>query len=483
MKPAGERISLVDSSAPKTRPRSPTKVHEQVAALAAKSQQASKPEANTDPVSQPSSPKKLDLKRMSKFLDEQGQPAAPKPELEKSLPPSPIKNRFSDLGGKSAPKPTAKDDPFVSSGSTSALLSDVSAGLAQVATPNPKPVAVNEAKFEPEKKPQVPPKGARPLPAPPRESEAKTPPRQISPRPRSPAKSPTKYGLEVAAILAEFFGPERPKHKYTADAADILMRRPSNGSPIQTQSAQLFQILDSGKKTPVPTHYERVLFEREMYLCPHTFTNGAGKKVKELYFWAGDEVPESTAEDTHLFAAREARAFGGKLVQLSQGKETPEFLQALGGIVIIRRGSSNKYDSLASNILCGRRYLGQVVFDEVDFAPTSLCSGFPYLINQQGKCYLWKGKGSDVDELSCARLVGMDLALMGELSEIEEGSEPPHFWGLFGGGSRAQSADHWRLKPNYERYAGRLFVANGAGEGHKNQVSAASQKFFRPPKF
>ncbi|KAM7219874.1 protein of unknown function (DUF4045) domain containing protein [Rhypophila decipiens] len=479
----------VDSWAPKTRPRSPTKVQEQLAALVAKTQQASKPADSTaDPASQPPSPKKLVLKRMSKFLDEQGQPLSAKPDPEKSLPPSPIKNRFPDLGANSSsPKPPAMEDPFTSSKSTSALLSGVSISLAQAAPPSPKPSVISQAKVEVERKPQVPfqaeveaetrpqvpPKGARPLPAPPGpgDSGAKTPPRKESTRPPSPAKSPTKIGREVAGMLTEFFGPERPKQKYTADAADILMRRPPHGSQIQTQSVQLYQISDSGKKTPVAAHYERVLFEREMYLCPHVFINSAGKKVKELYFWAGDEVPESTAEDTHLFAAREARAFGGKLVQLSQGKETPEFMQALGGIVIIRRGSSNKYDSLASNILCGRRYLGQVVFDEVDFAPTSLCSGFPYLINQQGKCYLWKGKGSDVDELSCARLVGMDLALMGELSEIEEGLEPPQFWDLFGGGSRAQSADHWRLKPNYERYAGRLFVANGAGEGHKQQIS------------
>ena len=110
------------------------------------------------------------------------------------------------------------------------------------------------------------------------------------------------------------------------------------------------------------------------------------------------------------------------------------------------------------------------MFDEVDFAPSSLCSGFPYLINQQGKCFLWKGKGSDVDELSCARLVGMDLALMGELSEVEEGLEPANFWDVFGGATREPSADHWRLKPNYPRYAGRLFVANGVDDGRDAQV-------------
>lgn len=237
------------------------------------------------------------------------------------------------------------------------------------------------------------------------------------------------------------------------------MRRPASTAKIQTQRAQLIQLTSEGKKIPVPSHYERFLFEREMYICPHSYLDHSGKKVDEVYFWVGDEVPGSQADDAHLFAAREARAFGGKLVKLTQGKETSEFLQALGGIVIIRRGSSNKYDSLAPNMLCGRRYLGQVAFDEVDFSPLSLCSGFPYLITQQGKCYLWKGKGSDVEELGCSRLVGMDLALMGELLEVEEGSEPDSFWSIFGGGTRPSSADHWRLKPNYDKYCSRLFCA------------------------
>jgi hypothetical protein len=113
-------------------------------------------------------------------------------------------------------------------------------------------------------------------------------------------------------------------------------------------------------------------------------------------------------------------------------------------------------------MLCGRRYLGQVCFDEVDFSPSSLCSGFPYLITQRGQCYLWKGKGSDVEELSCARLVGMDLAPMGELLEVEDGNEPVGFWDIFDSGEKPHSADHWRLKPNYDKYCIRLFCSDSA---------------------
>lgn len=463
-KSVGQPVTLVGSTPVKTRRRSPTKVHEQVAALAALSQQSPKlAESSAETASQPSSPKKLDVKRMSRFLDEHDQPS-PKPEPVKSRPSSPVKDMFSSLASPSLGKQPGNDSvepkPALPARSAARPLGGVGLGLTQLAKTT-KPAVEEPAGAE--KPPQAPVQNSRPHP---------TPPAVTAPRMPSPLRSQGKQASDAAALLTEFFGPDRPKRKYTADAAEVLMRRPVSTAKIQTQRAQLFQLSAEGKKMPVPAHYERVLFEREMYLCLHTYLDGAGKKANAVYFWAGDEMPESQVDDAHLFAAREARAFGGgKLVKLAQGKETSEFLQALGGIVIVRRGSSNKYDSLAPNLLCGRRYLGQVAFDEVDFSPLSLCSGFPYLITQQGKCYLWKGKGSNVEELGCARLVGMDLALMGELVEVEEGSEPETFWAIFGGATRPSSADHWRLKASYDKYCGRLFCAHAAD---KHQVCFAT---------
>jgi hypothetical protein len=470
-KSVGQPITIVGSTPVKTRPRSPTKVHEQVAALAALSQQSPKPAESGGEASQPSSPRKLDMKRMSRFMDEPAQ-SSPKPEPVtsrpsspvkarsdslRSRPSSPVKDRFPGLDSPSIGKPSndhAELKPSLPIRNGVAPFGGVGLGLTQSATPKP----AAEKLVEVERPPPLPAKTSRALPTPPAVSS----PPVTSPGISSPMRSPGKQSSDVPSLINEFFGPERPRRKYTADAAEILMRRPVSTAKIQTQRAQLIQLTSEGKKIAVPSHYERVLFEREMYVCPHTYIDGTGKKVHEVYFWAGDEVPQSEVDDAHLFAAREARAFGGKLVRLTQGKETSEFLQALGGIIIVRRGSSNKYDSLAPNMLCGRRYLGQVAFDEVDFSPLSLCSGFPYLITQNGKCYLWKGKGADAEEVGCAKLVGMDLALMGELIEVDEGSEPDSFWHMFGGGTRPSSADHWRLKPNYDKYCGRLFCANAA---------------------
>ncbi|KAM0279381.1 hypothetical protein ACHAQH_004646 [Verticillium albo-atrum] len=465
-------------------------------------------------VSQPSSPRKLDMKRMSRFFDD---PNAPKPASETSrqelarpesigreLPnPNSPKRTFSrpESISKEIPKAESPTRHFGRPESSSRDLPKPESPRRELSNPSspsrdiPRPLSIGQTS-----RPQTPrelpraqsinrelpkPDSPRDMPRPLSISKPESPLKgqfRKESQPGTPLRSPTKQASEVTMMLDEFFGTSRPQREYRIDTAEILMNRPQ-APRVRTTGAQLFQLFGDGKKMPVPMHNERVLFEQEMYICPHEFTNDAGKKVSEVYFWAGDEVPASTVEDAQLFASREARALGGKLVKLQQGKETAEFLQALGGIVITRRGSGNKFDMLAPSILCGRRHLGQVAFDEVDFTPTNLCSGFAYLITQQGNCYLWKGKGSNVDELSCARLIGMDLTLTGELIEVEDGDESATFWEAFGGsgsGAKPHSADHWRLKPNYDKYCGRLFCSDAASKQQIVEVCPFSQADLRP---
>ena len=457
-----------------TTPSSPRKQSTSVDTEAPTRVSASRlPKEAPEEAPQPSSPRKLDVKRMSRFLDEapiidaksepQKEPArlrhqrtgsrSPVKLSERPLPdpPSPTKSDRDSLPSmRDAPRSPRIGASFKSPSPTAK--SSLDAPVAEPATPRPKS------------------RGAvRPLSGL-SDNRLKSPPAMAS-----PIRSPTKHASEVSMLLTGFFGPERPRTAVKVDAAEILMRHPLTGAKITSLGFQMFQIYGDGKKIPVSAQNERVLFEQEMYVCAHNFADAAGKKVFEVYFWVGDEVPEATAEDAQLFVQREAKSLGGKLVKLRQGKETAEFLQALGGVIIVRRGSSNRYDSLAPSMLCGRRYLGQVAFDEVDFATSSLCAGFTYLLTQSGKCHLWKGKGSDVTEVSCARLIGMDLTLTGELVEHEDGSEPAAFWKIFGDvSSRPHSADHWRLKPNYDKYCSRLFCSDADS---RQQVSLGACGF------
>jgi len=512
------------------------------------------------PVSQPSSPRKLDMKRRSQFLqdtakqDLKAQLDSPKPlspTKKANSPETPVKPDAPEPIAKQAPSPKPKPSTPIKSPSLSksSVRSPVTSPIESPETAKLRPQPLSPRKPTPVEQPSVSQKpSVTPSEKVDREHtvsvksatslwgsstiSAETPPRARSPikvpthedekaamvgaglRPASPSKSKAPVGLgiqprarplptpptkgplspppssgsrsaglskksldisvpqasEASQLLGDFFGGSRQHSEFLVDTAEILSSRPDTGDKIKTLRAALYQFSNDGKKQEVPSHQERILFEGNLYLCNHTFENAAGKKVTESYFWQGDDVPSSVVDDIVIFAQREARSAGGKLIKIRQGKETPEFFHALGGIIIIRRGSSNKYDSLAPHILCARKHFGQIAFDEVDFSPASLCSGFPYLIStQSGKAYLWKGKGSGIDELSCARLIGMDFGLTGEIEEVEDGSEPSSFLQIFGNGvTIPKSADHWRMKPNYNKYCGRLFVADSSA---KSQVS------------
>lgn len=415
-----------------------------------------RPHKTGDAGSQPGSPKKLNMNRLSKFLDDSSV------GIERAdSPKEPIKLTHQRTGSRSpvklsnrsqyepAPLSPVKVDrePIASAESTASKFGGSAARSPPIKPkptfdrPLPEPTSVSQA-------------APRALPSP--LAASTKPSRPIE----SPVPSPTKVSAEVSSLLKDFFGPDQSRQAYKVDPAELLMSRQQTDAKIKNSRVQMYQLTGDGKKIPVPAHFERVLFDQEMYVCAHEYTNRVGKQTFEVYFWIGDDVPQSTAEDAQLFASREARSLGGKLIKLKQGKETSEFVQALGGVIIIRRGSGSRHDTLAPSMLCGRRYLGEVVFDEVDFSSSSLCAGFPYLISQGGNCYLWKGKGCDVDEHSCAKLVGMEMALTGELEEVTDGSEPDSFWRMLENGSKPHSADHWRLKPNYAKYGSRLFCSD-----------------------
>ncbi|KAF2683759.1 hypothetical protein K458DRAFT_443314 [Lentithecium fluviatile CBS 122367] len=267
-------------------------------------------------------------------------------------------------------------------------------------------------------------------------------------------------------IFAEFFDEvpvttgELPDN---IDAVQILKNPPFDFGPsgkIRTLRKQLHEITGDGKLIPVPAHEEHVLFQECMYLCTHIFGDSKGARMTEVYLWSGNGVAEPTLEDVQLFARNYAKQNQGKLSTMRQGKETPNFFEALGGIVITRRGTNPPPKEY---VLCGRRHLGHIAFDEVDFSLKSLCSGFAYIIStESGRVYLWKGKGCSAEELSGARLMGMDLTPTGEFLEVDEGAEPQELFNIFPptegkGPTIPRSADHWRYKAKADRYRVRLF--------------------------
>lgn len=366
---------------------------------------ASRPPNSPAPV-KPLTPKNFDvLPDRPKFVssppesDNERRIVLPTPPFTSSMPLTPSKSK---LNTPKAPKPPVDNSAKPATTTPSSKVSGL--GL-QLGSASKKPIATTELTPPPE-------------------------PEVIATRmAKSPGKAaaPTNSTSSVKPQLESFFGVLTTREKAEFDTHAFLSSQNEAGEKNKTLHKQIWEVSGDGKRINMPPQQDYILFEDSMYLCVHSMESPSGLKSSEVYLWCGDEVPAAAIEDAQLFCRKVARDNNAKLEVIKQGKESSEFFQALGGIVITRRNKSS-----ALYMLCGKRHLGHISFDEVDLSASSLCSGLPFLISAKfGKLYLWKGIGSNQEDVGCARLIGMDMGLTGEIEEVSEGEEPDSFWESF----------------------------------------------------
>lgn len=327
---------------------------------------------------------------------------------------------------------------------------------------------------------QPPPESPRP-----KTPENRSRPASISTKP--PPESPIPHTSEANRLFLDFFD-ERPiiTSESEIDTPAILQYEPFGSHKIVTIRKQMQVVLGEGKVAAVPQDQSHILYDDCMYVCTHTFQTTTGSRGTEVYLWAGSQVPLAAIEEAQIFARKAARDTGAKLELLMQGKEIPNFLQAIGGSLITFHGSQSRSQTAIPDtfVLCGRRHLNHITFDEVDFGLNSFCSAFPYIVAKDGKLYLWKGIGCHSEELGCALLIAMELGMTPD-NQIREGEEPDSFLNLFPSPAKSfstprlkpsvpRSADHWRLKPRCDKYRVRLFrISQPSREGRASlQVSS-----------
>ncbi|KXL45658.1 hypothetical protein M433DRAFT_63605 [Acidomyces richmondensis BFW] len=207
--------------------------------------------------------------------------------------------------------------------------------------------------------------------------------------------------------------------------------------PVRTVRKSVYEILPDGSKRASSQQEEYTFFDETVYVCSHCYSVEAAKK-SDIFIWKGESSSEAAAEQAQIIAKRMSKEVGTATLSIvEQGYECPPFLQAIGGIFVTRRGS--RLNASKQYMLCGRKHLGHIAFDEVDFKVASLCPGFVYLISypvtlQQTKLFLWKGSACSAEEISAARLAAMDLNEAGEIIEVDNGAEFASFLKIFGDG-------------------------------------------------
>ena len=294
-------------------------------------------------------------------------------------------------------------------------------------------------------------------------------PETISIARSSPAPvSPIKPDTHPSIVFKKFFrdSPGSISGRLDVDTEAVITGNSDPPDRVKTRKKEIYRVDGDGKKTPISTEQDHILFEEEMYLVVHVYHTSNWKEKTVVYLWCGDGVSTSSLDDALVFCRSSARSAGTNLTLIRQGKEPYDFFEALGGILIIRRSDSKAGMQDDSFLLCGRHHLGQIAFDEVDFHVSSLCSGFAYLVKRRSDVYLWAGKGASPAEIGCARLIGMNLAssngASSEVKEITEGKEPDKFWTIFDAVDERNEMDvDWTKKAASDKYRTRLFYVDG----------------------
>lgn len=271
----------------------------------------------------------------------------------------------------------------------------------------------------------------------------------------------------TGSLLRNSFGTV-PKYREPLgiDTQTVLSTGVSGLENSKTLRKNVQLVLPDGTSKPLVPQEEYTHYDESTYLCTHTFSNPKGAKTSQNYLWAGSSASESNIEAANTVGKKASREHGSAVVQLvRQGLEPAPFLESMGGIFVTRRGGRD--NATKQYMLCGRKHLGHIVFDEVDFSIDSLCAGFVFLVSypvtlQETKLYLWKGSSCSPEELSAARLAAMDLSETGEIIEVDGGVEFPSFLKIFGANTTKwdvrKPSEIWQQKgAASDKFKARLF--------------------------
>lgn len=220
------------------------------------------------------------------------------------------------------------------------------------------------------------------------------------------------------------------------DVHALITSTPHQERTFKTMRKCVYRALENGSLSQLHSQEDYTFFESDVYACHHSYSIANAPKKSEIFLWVGASAPATLVDQAQPAVKQLAKEAGNVYVHnIRQGMEPPGVIQAFGGILVTRKstmeGATKQY------MLCGRKYLGQIVFDEVDFAVESLCSGYPFLISypvtlQGVKTYLWKGAVASTEVVSAARLAAMDLSESRDIIEVDDGAEFASFLKIFG---------------------------------------------------
>nr|POE86428.1 hypothetical protein CFP56_46612 [Quercus suber] len=267
---------------------------------------------------------------------------------------------------------------------------------------------------------------------------------------------------EALRVLRYFLGVVPTNEEILTIDTRSVMSESSNAvlADWRTLNRKVQEISADGTFQALQAQAEYTLYEKHAYICVHTYAVSSGVEKTQLFAWIGRHAAQHLVAQTQAMAKKISRERGAASnCTIFQGQETNVFLQAIGGILVTRRGA--RQDGGKQYLLCGRKHQGQLTFDEADLAAENLIPGFACLVSypltqRQTRFYLWKGAAASAEEVSAARLAAMDLSESGDIIEVDGGAEFASFLRTFGPGTKKSDlplmTDIWQQKaaaPNH----------------------------------
>ena len=214
------------------------------------------------------------------------------------------------------------------------------------------------------------------------------------------------------------------------------------------------------KHVSLPNTEEHVLYSNDMHAFLYMFNDepGAIEPSAITFLWVGKDCTLPEREGMEF-----VRLMGDQTADthvIYQGRETPLFIRALGGVIVTRNGSRRPLDSTEDGLFCVRQCLGGISIDQVEFRKREFCSGFSYVAKRGRDVFVWHGNGSLSEEIAAARRFAAEIS--SQPKEMME-ADPvgcSELWKCFDDHEYA-SGEFWRRKYDLNGFSPVLYLVEG----------------------
>ena len=242
---------------------------------------------------------------------------------------------------------------------------------------------------------------------------------------------------------------------------EIIPSSLSNKSPDKERLfVQAWSIVSRVKHVSLPNTEEHVLYSKDMHAFLYMFNSepGAPEPSAIKFLWVGKDCTLGEKDGMEFIRLMGDQNADTHVIQ--QGRETPLFVRALGGVIVAREGTRRPLNSVEDAVFRVRQCLGAIAIDQVSFRRGEFCSGFSYVVKRDGDVFVWHGNGSLSEEITTARRFAGEAGLhVKEMMEADP-SGCVELWNCFDDREYA-SAEFWRRKYDANGFSPILYVIEG----------------------